>query len=182
MKQEMEIKRESIGQDDSIIIKKFFKGIEGGRTLNIPEGSIDAVTADKVKTITEIYYPNVLKAGTPIVLVTRIIGGQAVEVYEPIALKKVTREYSESYSLSASKAGTKEVSISYDVEANGAPHEGQVYVGILQSSILKSKPAAAIMTNGVVNPAVEGNYLTEAVQGKIRETAPFIAFQVDEEA
>ena len=182
MKQEMEIKRTAIGGDDSIIIKKFFKGLEGGRTLNIPEGSINTSTANKVTTTTEIYYPNVLKAGTPIVKTTRTIGGQSVEVYEPIAIKKVTREYAESYSLSASKAGTKEVSISYDVEASGAPHDGQTYVGILQSSILKTKPAAAIMTNGVVNPAVEGNYLTSSVQGKIREACPFIDFQVDEEA
>lgn len=182
MKQEMEIKRESIGQIDSIIIKKFFKGLEGGRTLHIPEDSKTSSTASKVTTTTEILYPKVLSAGNPIVKVTRTIGGQSVEVYEPLAIKKVTREYAESYSLSASKAGTKEVVISYDVEASGAAHDGQTYVGILQGSILKTKPAAAIMTNGVVNPAVEGLYLTSAVQGKIREACPFIDFQVDEEA
>lgn len=182
MKQEMEIKRESIGQDDSIIIKKFFKGLEGGRTLNIPADTKNVVVANKVTTTTEILYPSTLKAGTPIIKTTRTIAGQQVEVYEPIAIKKVTREYAESYSLSASKAGKTEVSISYDVEASGATHNGQTYVGILQSSILKSKPAAAIMTNGVVNPAVEGNYLTSGVQGKIREACPFIDFQVDEEA
>lgn len=182
MKQEMNIKRDSIGQIDSVVIKKFFKGLEGGRTLNIPADSKNSETADKVTTTTEILYPTVLNAGTPIVKVTRTIAGQSVEVYEPIAIKKVTREYADDYSLSASKAGTKEVTISYDVQASGAPQSGQTYVGILQGSILKSKPAAAIMTNGVVNPAVEGNYLTPSVQAKIREACPFIDFQVDEEA
>jgi len=181
MKQEMEIKRQAIGGDDSIIIKKFFKGLEGGRALNIPEDTKSVVTANKVTTTTEILYPEVLDSGTPVIKTTRTISGQQVVVYEPIAIKKVTREYAASYSLSASKAGTKEVSISYDVQADGSAKAGQTYVGILQGSILKSKAAAAIMTHGVVNPSVKG-YLTSDVQAKVKAACPHIDFQVDEEA
>ena len=181
MKQEMDIKRQAIGGDDSIIIKKFFKGLEGGRTLHVLEDSKTVVTENKVTTTTEILYPAVLDAGTPIVKVTRTIGGQELQVYEPVAIKKVTREYSESYSLSASKAGKTEVSISYDVNDDGSAKEGQTYVGILYKSILKDKAAASIMTWGVVNPAVKG-YLTAGVQAKIKAACPHIDFQIDEEA
>lgn len=182
MKQEMFIERQSLSGDDSIIIKKFFKGLEGGRALNVPEDSRTEETANKVTTITELLYPKVLSAGTPIIKTTRTIGGAEVKVYEPIAIKKVTRIYSESYSLSASKAGKTEVDITYNVQADGSAVEGQTYVGILQASILKNKAAAAIMTDGVVNPDIEGLYLTAGVQAKITASCPMIQFQSDEEA
>ena len=177
----MQIKREALGVDDSIIIKKFFKGLEGGRALNIPADSKTDVTENKVRTITEIFYPEVLSAGTPIIKLRRTIGGVEQDMYEPVAIKKVTRIYSESYSLSASKAGKTEVSESYDVQADGKAPVGATYQGILQSSILKTKAAAAIMTNGVVNPSVKG-YLTSDVQKEIKAACPMIQFQSDEVA
>lgn len=157
MKQNFGINRTQFAGDDSIIIKKFFKGLEGGRALFVPEDS----KVSEGGVTTEIVYPEVLRAGMPIIKTTATVEGVAsTPVYAPCGLKVVT-----------SAEGLKTTSLNI---------EGAQIVGILQASILKSKASAAIMTWGIVNPSVEGTYLTAEAQAAIKAALPHIDFQSDE--
>ena len=158
------IKREAICSDDNIIIKKFFKGLEGGRALYIPDNEKIILKEGDKTTITEIYYTDVLRAGNPIIRTQRLTG----TYYEPIAMKKVTIK----------EEGKEDiVTLSYNTDAEGNPAFGQ-YVGILYGSILKTKATAQIMTHGVVNPNVD-NIIDENAMIKIHEACPGIDFQID---
>lgn len=125
MKQNLTLKKMRL-EDNSVVIKKFFKGIEGGRTLDVAG-----------------YTDEVILAGHVIIEV----GG----TYKPMPVK------------------------------NGAYDEfpeGAKYVGVLYSSIETEKPAAAIMTWGVVNSEA----LPYAVPEGFKTACPHIDFQKDEEA
>lgn len=135
MKQDMNLKTEKL-DNNSVLIKKFIKGIEGGRTLDVTNFTDD-----------------VIPAGTIIASVTA--GG--AKTYFPLPVETV-RE-------------TKEV-------AYRALIEGEAYEGLLQNSILKTKPAAAIMTWGIVNEAV----LPYAIPSAFKTALPHIDYQKDEEA
>lgn len=59
--------------------------------------------------------------------------------------------------------------------------EGFSYVGVLYRTILTSKPAASIMTNGEVNE-VASPYSVEAIKAALKSALPHIVFVKDEEA
>lgn len=126
MKQELITKKMHL-EDNSVVIKKFFKGIEGGRTLDVADFTDEVINAGHV-IITD--------------------GNNA---YKPMPVK----------------GGA------YDELP-----EGFSYAGVLYSSILKEKPAAAIMTWGVVNSEA----LPYAVPEAFKTACPHIDFQKDEEA
>lgn len=65
MNQNMVIKKTVIGGDDSIIIKKCFKTIEGGRTLDVSNAAYDGVEVLKAstpifKTANGVYFPAIV--------------------------------------------------------------------------------------------------------------------------
>lgn len=135
MKQDMIIKTERLN-DNSVLIKKFIKGIEGGRTLDV-----SGVTED------------VIPASTVIASVT----SEGVKTYFPLPVE--------------TDSETEEV-------VYRALEAGEAYEGLLQNNILKTKPAAAIMTWGIVNEAV----LPYAVPSAFKVALPHIDYQIDEEA
>lgn len=144
-------------EDNSIVIKKFIKGIEGGRALNIPADEVTTSEEDsKTITITK-YVPNAILAGHVIVRLANgdyqpLLVKKTVEKQEGVA-DKVTEEYAE------------------------LPDEAK-YAGILVSSILKEKPAAAIMTWGIINE----NAVPYAIPEEAKAAMKYIDYQVDEVA
>lgn len=129
MQQNLTIKTVRL-EDNSVLIKKFIKGIEGGRTLDTTDWTDDSIPC-----------------GT--VIASKTVDG--AKVYFPLAVEG---------------------------SAYKALGEGEKYEGLLYSSILKEKPAAAIMTWGVVNSEA----LPVAVPDGFKTACPHIDYQSDEEA
>lgn len=156
MKQNLEIERTRI-EDNSVVIRKFIKGIEGGRTLDFPASKTTSEDSSGTVTTTVIAAPDVLHAGHVIV---KTSDGK----YQPLAVKTVT----------VSKNGEADkVTATYDTKPAGS-----TYVGVLSCSVLKKKPAAAIMTWGIVNEEA----LPYAVPSDFKTDCKFIDYQKDEEA
>ena len=140
MKQDAIIKKTTL-DDNSVLIKKFIKGIEGGRTLYVAD-----------------YTEDVIPCGTIIASKQVVLseGASAEKVYFPLAIE-------------TAEDGTK----SY--KALGTDEK---YEGLLYSSILTEKPAAAIMTWGIVNEEA----LPCAVPTAFKTALAHIDYQTDEEA
>lgn len=116
--------------NDSIVIKKYIAGVEGGRTLDMTG-----------------YADSILKAGHVI-----ITDGKGV--WKPMPVSG---------------------------EAYAALPEGYKYAGVLYRTIQTSKPAAAIMTWGVVNEAIVP-FAVDGIKEAFAKDVPQIQFTKDEEA
>ncbi|MBQ0073620.1 MAG: hypothetical protein KBT34_05460 [Prevotella sp.] len=135
MKQDMTIKKMKL-EDNSVFLKKFIKGIEGGRTLDVTD-----------------YTEEVIPCGYVIASKTT----KGVKTYFPLPTAKDAETGKTDYRALTS---------------------GEAYEGLLVSSILKEKPAAAIMTWGIVNSEV----LPYAIPDEFKKALPHIDYQKDEEA
>lgn len=131
MKQNLVTKKERL-DDNSVFLKKFIKGIEGGRTLDVTG-----------------YTKEVIPCGT--VIASKTVGGE--KTYFPLPIVE-----------DAYRALNKE--------------NNEAYEGLLVASILAEKPAAAILTWGIVNGAV----LPCPVPADFKTALPHIDYQIDEEA
>lgn len=129
MQQNLTIKTVRL-EDNSVLIKKFIKGIEGGRTLDTTDWTGETIPC-----------------GTVIASKTQ----EGAKVYFPLPVE----------------------GSAYKVLG-----EGEKYEGLLYSSILREKPAASIMTWGVVN----NEALPVAVPEDFKTACPHIDYQSDEEA
>lgn len=131
MKQEMTTKNVRL-EDNSVFLKKFIKGIEGGRTLDVTD-----------------YKDEVIPCGY--VIASKTVSG--VKTYFPLPLAEGCTAYR-------------------------ALTDGEAYEGLLYSSILKEKPAAAIITWGIVNEEAMPFPAPDA----FKKALPHIDYQIDEEA
>lgn len=157
MKQDLEVKRTRI-EDNTVVIRKFIKGIEGGRTLVFPDTKTATVENGGNKTTTtEQGVPDTILAGH---VVVRLTDG----TYQPLAVKTVTVK-------EQSKADV--VTVTYDEKPADS-----TYAGLLYNYVQKSKPAAAIMTWGIVNSEA----LPYPVPEEFKTAMPHIDYQIDEEA
>lgn len=156
MKQNLEVKRTRI-EDNTVVIRKFIKGIEGGRTLVFPDAKITDTVSDGTGTITDISVPDTVLAGH---VVVRLSDG----TYQPLAVKTVTTKVKEQ---------ADKVTVAYDTKPVGS-----TYAGLLYNYVQKSKPAAAIMTWGIVN----NEALPYPVPEDFKTAMPHIDYQIDEEA
>ena len=128
MKQNLTVEKVQI-EDNSVVIKKYIKGIEGGRTLDVTG------------------FSGAIKAGHVII----VNNG----TYKPMTVEG---------------------------DAYGALPENYNYAGILYNTIDSKRPAAAIMTWGVVNSEALPYALTGAKLTAFKAACPYIDFQKDEEA
>lgn len=135
MKQDLTLKKMKIGEDN-ITIKKFIKGIEGGRTLDVANFAEDVIYAGHV------------------------IVKNAEGNYKPLGVKDG------AYAMTGEGENAKYL------------EEGETYAGMLYVSCEKEKPAAAIMTWGIVNEET----LPYAVPADFKTAMPHIDYQKDEEA
>lgn len=129
MKQELTTKKVRI-EDNSVVIKKHIKDIEGGRTLDC--SGVDLA---------------VIQAGHVVIVSTD-------GTYKPMPIK------------------------------NGAYDElpqNHKYVGVVYSAVETEKPAASIMTWGVVNEEAIPYPMT-AIMAAFKVACPHIDFSKDEEA
>lgn len=129
MKENLTVEKMKL-EDNTVVIRKFFKGIEGGRTLDTTE-----------------FTEKVIHAGHVI-----ITDGEGT--YKPMPVSEC---------------------------GYGNLPEGYKYCGVLYSTIDAKKPAAAIMTWGVVNP-VAMPYPITSIEEAFKKACPYIDFQKDEEA
>lgn len=128
MKQNLTVEKVQI-EDNSVVIKKYIKGIEGGRTLDVTG------------------FSGAIKAGHVII----VNNG----TYKPMPVEG---------------------------DAYGALPENYNYAGILYNTIDSKRPAAAIMTWGVVNSEALPYALTGDKLTAFKAACPYIDFQKDEEA
>lgn len=129
MKQDLTIKKVRI-EDNSVVIKKYIKGIEGGRTLDVTDFSADVISAGHV-------------------IITDGNGN-----YKPMPIAD---------------------------NAYATLPTSWKYAGILYSSVLKEKAAAAIMTWGVVNEEALPFGIAD-IKSAFIAACPHIEFTKDEEA
>ncbi len=127
---------------DSVVIRKYFSGIPGGRTLDCSDHPEDNIYAGHV-------------------IIKKADGN-----YAPMPIKAATEAVGET---PASPAG-------YDTLPTGAK-----YVGVLYRSISKDKPAASIMTHGIVNPTLTP-YPMDSIMDAFTAAVKNISFEQDEEA
>ena len=153
MKQDISQERKGVdfGGYDSIVIMKHITDIEGGRTLDM-EG----------------YPEDVLFAAHVIISQTNSETGEKVYKPMPVVAKTANNE-------PVKDEDGKQV---YDY---GTLPEGAVYEGVLYRSILKSKPAASILIDGVVNDKVMKIQLG-SIEADFKAACKHIIFKHDEEA
>lgn len=129
MKQEINLKKVKLN-DNSVFIKKFIKGIEGGRALYVKDWNEDVIQCGHV-------------------IISKTVEDE--KVYAPLGISE---------------------------GAYIALKEGEKYEGLLYSSVLKEKAAAAIITWGIVNEEV----VPYAIPADFKKALPHIDYQKDEEA
>lgn len=150
-------------EDEAVVVKKHIKDIEGGRTLVFPELKANTKTTDpETQDVTEVTYslPDVLRSGHVII---KTSAGE----YQPLPLKNTKVTPGASSSTPAS-----------DVTAYDALPDGAAYVGLLYKYVTKERPAASILTWGIVNPEL----LPAAVPAAFKTAMPHIGFEADEVA
>lgn len=198
MKQDISQKKKGVdfGSYDSIVIKKHITDIEGGRTLDMtgyPEDVLYAahVIISLLTTVgteqEKVYKP------MPVVPVTEDF---YTAVANPTGNPSTSGYYEKSgntYTASADTEVTegKTYYTKSEVETKDADGnkvykydtlpEGAVYEGVLYRSILKEKPAASILIDGVVNDKVMKIELG-AIAEAFKAACPHIIFKHDEEA
>ena len=153
MKQDITQKKSAVdfGSYDSIVIKKHITDIEGGRTLDMTDFPLDVLLAAHV-----------------IISVTDANTGE--KTYKPMPIKE--KKNGENAVLDENGDKVYE----YDTLPSGA-----VYEGVLYRSILKEKPAASILIDGVVNDKVMKIALG-AIEADFKAACKHIIFNHDEEA
>ncbi|MBR1732818.1 MAG: hypothetical protein IJ729_03635 [Alloprevotella sp.] len=156
MKQDISQKKKGVdfGSYDSIVIKKHITDIEGGRTLDV-EG----------------YPEDVLLAAH--VIISKA-DAEGVKTYMPMPVKAKTKKEDGKTVDVLDEDGGKVYE--YDTLPEGA-----VYEGVLYRSILKEKPAASILIDGVVNDKVMKIELG-SIASAFKAACPHIIFNHDEEA
>ena len=156
MKQDISQKKVGIdfGSYDSIVIKKHITDIEGGRTLDVTGFPLTSIMAAHV-----------------IISLTNVDGEKT---YKPMPLK-VKTETVDGQTKEVVDADGEKV-YEYDSLPAGAQYEGVLY-----RSILKSKPAASIMFDGIVNDKVM-KYKMDSILAAFKAAVPHIIFKHDEEA
>jgi len=104
-----------------------------------------------------------------------IPGGKALDITgfaplvinagHPIIFETATKEY-------------KPMPVNAGATAYAALPNGHVYAGVLIASILTKKPSAAILTQGVINPAA-APYNFSAIADAVKAAMPLIGQQAD---
>lgn len=163
MKQDITEKKQGIDLSmyDSIVIKKHITDIEGGRTLDMTGYPLD-----------------VLYAGHVIISKTTTEAGVTTKTYAPMPLVPVTETTGEGQNAVTTNVTDADGNIVYQY---GTLPQGAVYEGVLYRSILKDKPAASILIDGVVNDKVM-KYELGAIASAFKTACPHIIFNHDEEA
>jgi hypothetical protein len=153
MKQDISQKKVGIdfGSYDSIVIKKHITDIEGGRTLDCTGFPEDVVLAAHV-------------------IISTANAETGEKTYKPMPIKQVL----EGGEPKVDEEGNK-------VYAYDTLPQGAVYEGVLYRSILKEKPAASILIDGVVNDKVMKIALGN-IEADFKAACPHIIFNHDEEA
>lgn len=194
MKQDISQKKKGVdfSSYDSIVIKKHITDIEGGRTLDMtgyPEDVLYAahVIISQVVNSEKVYKP------MPIAPVTEDV---YTAVANPTGNPSTSGYYEKSGNTYTASSDTevaegKTYYTKSEVETKDADGnkvykydtlpEGAEYEGVLYRSILKEKPAASILIDGVVNDKVmkiELGAIAEAFQA----ACPHIIYKHDEEA
>lgn len=160
MKQDISQKKEGIdfGSYDSIVIKKHITDIEGGRTLDMTGFPLSVVYAAHV--------------------IISTADGQGVKTYKPMPIVAKTVTTGEGDNAVTEEVKDEEGNVIYEYDK--LP-EGAVYEGVLYRSILKEKPAASILIDGVVNDKVMKIELG-AIEEDFKAACKRIIFNHDEEA
>ena len=122
--------------NDSVVIRKYFSGIPGGRTLDCNDFPEDNIYAGHV-------------------IIKKADGN-----YAPMPIVAATDSESAKYA---------------------ALPDGAAYKGVLYRSISKDKPAASIMTHGIVNPTLTP-YPMDGIMEDFTAAVSTITFEQDEEA
>jgi hypothetical protein len=190
MKQDISQKKKGIDFGyDSIVIKKHITDIEGGRTLDMtdyPENVLYAghVIISQVVNEEKVYKPMPVKVSEAYTAVADTTGknpkseGWYVKSGENyVATTDTTPQTGTTYYVKGDvtdEDGNK--AYEYDTLPNGASYEGVLY-----RSILKEKPAASILIDGVVNDKVMKIELG-AIENDFKAACPHIIFNHDEEA
>lgn len=156
MKQDISQKKEGIdfGSYDSIVIKKHITDIEGGRTLDMTDFPENVVYAGHV----------IISEADP----------EGKKTYKPMPIVPKTETVDDKEVEVLDEDGNKVY------EYDKLP-EGAVYEGVLYRSILKEKPAASILIDGVVNDKVMKIQLGE-IAADFKAACKHIIFNHDEEA
>lgn len=152
MKQNLSSTKEQIVfGNDSIVIRKFIRGIEGGKTLD-----------------TTGFTNTLIKAGHII-----ITNGEGTYKPMPLVQDSVT-ENSVTTFLYESDGVTPKI-------VYGALPDGYNYCGVLYRTIQTSKPAASILTWGIVNEEALP-YAITGIKSAFASAVPHIEFIKEEEA
>ena len=153
MKQELTQTKKGVdfGGYDSIVIMKHISDIEGGRTLDM-EG----------------YPENVLYAAH--VIISKVDATSGEKTYLPMPVKQLVVDGTPHVDEDGNKV------YGYDTLPEGASYEGVLY-----RSILKEKPAASILFDGIVNDEVMKIKLG-SIESAFKAACPHIIFKHDEEA
>lgn len=132
--------------NDSVVIRKYFSGIPGGRTLDCSDFIDDNIYAGHViiKKSNGNYAPMPVKAAVP-------------------------------------ASGSGETAVAAQPAKYDDLPTGAQYVGVIFRSISKDKPAASIMTHGIVNPTLTP-YPMDSIMAAFTAAVKNITFEQDEEA
>lgn len=166
MKENIVLGKTKLSGFDNIVVKKFIKGLEGGRTLYVPADT-DVVTSSESEGVTttvetKVETPEVIKSGHVII---QLSDGN----YQALPIKRV---------ITTVGTGDPTEVVSYDSLPDGAS-----YAGLLYKDVLKILPAASIMTWGIVNGIAMANATAFAsIKSAFQAAVPFIDYQIDEEA
>lgn len=194
MKQDISQKKSGVdfGSYDSIVIKKHITDIEGGRTLDVTGFPEDVILAAHVIISKEV---NSEKVYCPMPIV-QVMEDKYTAVENPTGNPKTQGWYEQSGS---TYVATNDETVTQDktyyvksqvgkvdedgnkVYAYGSLPAGASYEGVLYRSILKEKPAASILIDGVVNDEVMKIKLG-AIESAFKAACSHIIFNHDEEA
>ena len=157
MKQDISQKKQGVdfSSYDSIVIRKHITDIEGGRTLDMTDFPLDVVYAAHV-------------------IISKVNGETGEKTYMPMPIIEKTTTENEQTVPVLDENGDKVYE--YDKLPEGAAIEGVLY-----RSILKEKPAASILIDGVVNDKVMKIQL-DGIEEDFKAACPHIIFKHDEEA
>ena len=161
MKQDISQKKQGIDFSgyDSIVIKKHISDIEGGRTLDMKDFPLDVVYAAHV-------------------IISTTNGETGEKTYKPMPIKVKNVTTCEGADGVTTDVVDEEGNKVYEYDA--LP-EGATIEGVLYRSILKTKPAASILIDGIVNDKVM-KFQLGAIADDFAAACKHIIFKHDEEA
>lgn len=194
MKQDITQKKQGIDFTgyDSIVIKKHISDIEGGRTLDVADFPEDVIFAGHVIISTlsgtektykpmpvtvvkeDKYTPVENPTGNPSTSGWYELSGTSYVATSDTEVSEGKTYYAKSEVDKTGEDGRK-------VYAYGSLPAGATYEGVLYRSILKEKPAASILIDGIVNDKVMKIELG-AIASAFKAACPHIIYNHDEEA